>query len=59
MADTCGRTFDIGDPLPEEYHDLLTNNPLWLERTKNVCILSKENAIAYGIGNRFRWCARI
>ena len=23
MAETCGRTFDIGDPLPEEYHDLL------------------------------------
>lgn len=21
--ETCGRTFDIGDPLPEEYHDLL------------------------------------
>ena len=23
MAETCGRTFDIGDPLPDEYHDLL------------------------------------
>jgi len=21
--ETCGKTFDIGDPLPEEYHDLL------------------------------------
>src|SRR3990172_1679443 len=23
MAESCGRTFDIGDPLPEEYKDLL------------------------------------
>ncbi|RAQ97367.1 NADH dehydrogenase [Thermogemmatispora tikiterensis] len=30
-----------------EYHDLLTNNPLWLERTKGVAVLSKEDAIAY------------
>src|SRR5215471_5154663 len=27
----------------QEYHDLLTNNQLWLERTKNVAILSKED----------------
>src|SRR3954454_9048689 len=32
----------------QEYHDLLTNNQLWLERTKTVAILSKEDAIAYG-----------
>ncbi len=32
----------------QEYHDLLTNNQIWLERTKNVAILSKEDAIAYG-----------
>src|SRR5258708_10328502 len=32
----------------QEYHDLLTNNQLWLERTKNVALLSKEDAIAYG-----------
>ncbi len=32
----------------QEYHDLLTNNQLWLERTKGVCILSAEDAIAYG-----------
>ncbi|HLI07829.1 MAG TPA: NADH dehydrogenase (quinone) subunit D [Ktedonobacteraceae bacterium] len=39
------------DIFPErlrEYHDLLTNNQLWLERTKGVCVLSKEDAIAYG-----------
>src|SRR5947199_1865687 len=32
----------------QEYHDLLTNNQLWLERTKNVGFLSVEDAIAYG-----------
>ncbi|HEY6411209.1 MAG TPA: NADH dehydrogenase (quinone) subunit D [Ktedonobacteraceae bacterium] len=32
----------------QEYHDLLTNNQLWLERTKNVGLLSAEDAFAYG-----------
>jgi NADH-quinone oxidoreductase subunit D len=32
----------------QEYHDLLTNNQLWLERTKGVGYLSKEDALAYG-----------
>ena len=32
----------------QEYHDLLTNNQLWLERTRGVSYLSKEDAIAYG-----------
>src|SRR6266699_5895199 len=32
----------------QEYHDLLTNNQLWLERTKNVGFLSASEAIAYG-----------
>jgi NADH-quinone oxidoreductase subunit D len=31
-----------------EYHTLLTNNQLWLERTKGVAPLSKEDAIAWG-----------
>src|SRR5215472_17129951 len=32
----------------KEYHDLLTNNQLWLERTRGISYLSKEDAIAYG-----------
>src|SRR5436305_7674024 len=32
----------------QEYHDLLTNNQLFLERTKGICVLSREDAIAYG-----------
>ncbi len=31
-----------------EYHDLLTNNQLWLERTRGIGLLSKQDAIAYG-----------
>ncbi len=32
----------------QEYHDLLSNNQLWLERTRNVGRLSAADAIAYG-----------
>ena len=32
----------------QEYHDLLTNNQLWVERTKGVATLSVQDAIAYG-----------
>lgn len=32
----------------QEYHDLLTNNQLWLDRTKGIAYLSVEDAIAYG-----------
>ncbi|HXZ06330.1 MAG TPA: NADH-quinone oxidoreductase subunit D, partial [Ktedonobacteraceae bacterium] len=32
----------------KEYHDLLTNNQIWMERTKGVGILSAKDAIAYG-----------
>lgn len=32
----------------QEYHDLLTNNQLWVARTKGVGILSAEDALAYG-----------
>jgi NADH-quinone oxidoreductase subunit D len=31
-----------------EYHDLLTNNQLWLERTKGIAPLSVKDALAYG-----------
>jgi NADH-quinone oxidoreductase subunit D len=39
------------DVFPErlqEYHDLLTNNQLWLERTKGVGVISAQDALAYG-----------
>ncbi len=32
-----------------QYDDLLENNPIWLARTKDVGVLTAEEAIAYGI----------
>ncbi|MDQ2885593.1 MAG: NADH dehydrogenase (quinone) subunit D [Chloroflexota bacterium] len=63
--DAMVRSFlDYFPPYLQEYHDLLTNNPLWQERTKNVCILTKEDAIAFGTsgpvlrGSGFVWDIR-
>ena len=33
----------------DEYEDLLTGNPLWLERTRGVGVIDSESAIAYGL----------
>ena len=33
----------------EEYEAMLTDNPLFIERTKNIGILSAENAVNYGV----------
>ncbi len=33
----------------DEYEDLLTRNPLWLERSMGVGVISAEDAIAYGL----------
>lgn len=33
----------------DEYEDLLTRNPLWLERSVGVGVISGEDAIAYGL----------
>jgi NADH-quinone oxidoreductase subunit D len=33
----------------DEMNDLLTNNQIWQERTQGVGILTKEDAIAYGV----------
>ncbi|HLI05806.1 MAG TPA: NADH dehydrogenase (quinone) subunit D [Ktedonobacteraceae bacterium] len=39
---------DIFPARLQEYHDLLTNNQLWLERTKGIAVLDAQDAIAYG-----------
>lgn len=33
----------------DEYEDLLTNNPLWIERTRGVGVVNKDDAIALGL----------
>ncbi|NJL04312.1 MAG: NADH dehydrogenase (quinone) subunit D [Chloroflexaceae bacterium] len=42
FLDGFGRNID-------EYEDLLTNNPLWLERTVGVGAITADNAIALGL----------
>jgi NADH-quinone oxidoreductase subunit D len=39
---------DIFPARLKEYHDLLTNNQLWINRTKGISPLTAEQAIAYG-----------
>jgi NADH-quinone oxidoreductase subunit D len=39
---------DIFPQRLQEYHDLLTNNQLWIERTKGVGTISAKDAVAYG-----------
>lgn len=33
----------------DEYEDLLTNNPLWVERTQGIGVIGPDDAIAYGL----------
>lgn len=33
----------------DEYEDLLTKNPIWLERTRGIGRISVEDAVAYGV----------
>jgi NADH-quinone oxidoreductase subunit D len=33
----------------DEYEDLLTNNPLFLERTRNIGVLTSEEALRWGL----------
>lgn len=41
----------------KEYEDLLTDNPIWRQRTENVAVISKEDALALGItGPTLRAC---
>lgn len=41
----------LDDLLPslDEVDSLLTRNPIWLDRTKDVGVISREDAIAYGL----------
>ena len=39
---------DIFPKRLREYHDLLTNNQLWIDRTKGVGVLTAEQAIMFG-----------
>lgn len=43
----CLKFIDYFLPIIDDYEDLLTNNPIFLTRTKNVGVLSRELALDY------------
>ena len=46
--DHCKQFLDYFEPRIPEYHTLLTNNHIFVARTANIGVLSKELAIAHG-----------
>ena len=44
----CQQFLDYLKPRIDEYHTLLTRNAIFIQRTANLGILSKEQALAYG-----------
>ena len=48
----------------DEYEELLTTNRIWMERTRNVGVLSPEDAVAFGVtgpvlrGSGVKWDVR-
>ena len=43
------KVLDEVDEIANDIETLLTKNRIWHDRTKNIGIISKENAISYGI----------
>jgi NADH-quinone oxidoreductase subunit D len=47
-VDRCRKFLDYLEPRIEEYHTLLTRNHIFIKRTANIGVMSKEMAINYG-----------
>jgi NADH-quinone oxidoreductase subunit D len=47
-VDKCQKFIDYLKPRIEEYHTLLTRNQIFIKRTANLGIMSKETALSYG-----------
>jgi NADH-quinone oxidoreductase subunit D len=47
-VDRCQQFLDYFKPRIEEYHALLTNNAIFIKRTANIGICSRELAVAHG-----------
>ena len=47
-VDACQKFIDYLEPRIGEYHALLTTNHIFVQRTANLGILSKETALSYG-----------
>ena len=48
-ADEARRFCEVFPSRLEEYHELLTTNRIWLERTRGVGVLDGETALDYGV----------
>ena len=48
FPETVKRFLDAFPSKLQEYEDLLTQNQIWLKRTRSVGVISKETAIGYG-----------
>jgi NADH-quinone oxidoreductase subunit D len=46
--DRCKKFLDYFEPRIEEYHTLLTRNQIFIKRTADIGVMSKEMAIEYG-----------
>jgi NADH-quinone oxidoreductase subunit D len=46
--DHCSKFLDYLEPRIEEYHTLLTRNQIFIKRTADIGVMSKEMAIDYG-----------
>lgn len=49
FLDECRKFADAFDARVDEYEGLLTNNRIWIERTKNIGVISAEDAVDYGL----------
>ncbi len=47
-VDHCSKFLDYFEPRIEEYHTLLTRNQIFIKRTANIGVMSKEMALDYG-----------
>jgi NADH-quinone oxidoreductase subunit D len=47
-VDRCNKFLDYFEPRIQEYHTLLTHNHIFIERTANIGLLTKADALAYG-----------
>jgi len=63
-AKKCSAFMDVYPKMQDEYEELLSDNRIWLKRTKNVGIISAEEAIDLGLtgpclrGSGVRWDLR-
>ncbi len=61
----CIEFIDYFEPMIDDYEELLTYNPIFLTRTKNIGVLSKEKAINYACsgpvlrGSGVQWDLRV